>query len=446
MKENPFEKGNPRITGNPTPENFTGNSLSLKTALKAKNQKLLGARKMRGIQLTKEQLEELYWKKDLSIDEIVREINCGRMKVYYWLKKFGIKRRFAGPRGLNIQKEDLEELYWKQKLSMIEIGKMFGCENSNILYWMKKYGIKTRPIGYNEIKIPKETLQELYWKKKLSASQIGERFGTNHRRILKKMRKAGIPSRTLSEATTKKFKKPFTGDLSERAYLLGLRTGDFYAKQQHLSVRMQTTSTHPAQVELLRKSVKKYGETKTYYSRNKAREDEWFIYADLDKSFEFLLKKPDEIPQWILENKYYFYSFLCGYSDCEASFSLIKSHINAVRFIFRITAGDKKVLEQIKSTLESYGYNPRFYFKSASGFRGTFGEFNLDMYHFIMYRKSETLRLIKNLLPHSKHNEKIDKMKYIQENKDKDWKGIIGGWDKIREGIKAGLLKNNLQE
>jgi transposase-like protein len=428
-------KGKP-ITGSPlSPNRF-----------KSEKRKSMGVRRMRGLQLTKEQLEELYWKRELSLDQIEEKLGCSRTKVYYWLKKFGIKRRAEYKKHLKIEKDVLEDLYWKQKLSMIEIGKRFGCENSNILYWMKKYRIETRPIGFNEIVIPKETIQELYWEKKMTASQIGKKFGTNHKRVLKKMRKAGIPSRTLSEAVTKKFKRPFTGDLSERAYLLGLRTGDFHAKQQHISVRMQTTSTHPAQVELLRNSLKKYGETKTYYSRNKAREDEWFIYTDLDKSFEFLLKKLDEIPQWILENEDCFYSFLCAYSDCEASFSIIKSHQNSSRFIFRITAGDKKVLEQIKSSLESYGYNPCFYLKSTKGKQGTFGTFNLDMYSFIMYRKEETLRLIKNLLPHSKHQEKIDKMEYIQANKDKNWKQIIGGWDKIREGIKAGLLKNCSQD
>jgi len=148
---------------------------------------------------------------------------------------------------------------------------------------------------------------------------------------------------------------------------------------------------------------------------------------------------------WVLKNKDYFYNFLCAYSDCEGSYSIIKSHKNSTRFIFRITAGDKRILEQIKRALESYGYNPRFYFKPTKGKQGTFGKYNLDMYNFIMYRKTETLRLIKNLLPHSKHNEKIDKMKYIQANKDKNWNEIIREWNEIREKIKAGLLKNNLQ-
>ncbi len=414
--------------------------------LKRQAGKSMRVRKMNKEDLTKELLEELYNKKGFSLDRIVKEVGCERTIVYNRLKQFEIKMRPPYRKDLKIEKEVLEKLYWKQGFSFEETGKKLGCCGANVSYWMKKHGIETRPIGYNEIVIPKETLQELYWDKKLTAQQIGEKFGTNHRRILKKMKKAGIASRTLSEAGTKKFKAPFTGGLDEKAFLLGLRTGDFYAKQQHISVRMQTTSTHPAQVELLRKSLEKYGETKTYYNTNKAREDEWFIYADLDKSFEFLLKKPNEIPQWILENKNCFYSFLCAYSDCEGSFSIIKSYENSTRFIFRITAGDKKVLEQIKSTLESYGYNPRLYFKSKKGLQGTFGTFNLDMYNFIMYKKEETLSLIKNLFPHSKHKEKIDKMKYIQENKDKNWAEIIGGWNKIREGIKAGLLKNNLQE
>ena len=64
------------------------------------------------------------------------------------------------------------------------------------------------------------------------------------------------------------------------------------------------------------------------------------------------------------------------------------------------------------------------------------------MYQIILYRKEEMFQFIKKMLPFSKHDEKINKMKYIQENKDKNWNEIIGGWDKISEGIKAGLLKN----
>jgi len=310
---------------------------------------------------------------------------------------------------------------------------------------MKKYGIKTRPIGFNEIVIPKETLQELYWKKKLSGREIGEKFGIDYRTVLKKMKKAGISSRTLSEAMTKKFKAPFTGDLGEKAYLLGLRTGDFYAKMQHLSVRMQTTSTHPAQVKLLSDAVKKYGETRTYLSKSKVRQDEWFIYADLHKSFDFLLKKPQEIPNWILENENLFYTFLCAYSDCEGTFNVVKSHERFVRFIFRLKTGDKRVLEQMKAKLEEIGYNPRFYYYPRKGLKGNYGPFNTDIHDLTVYRKKEVLYLISKMLPLSKHPEKINKMRYLQENQEVNhWKTIIPGWKKIKREIKAGLLKTSL--
>ncbi len=230
---------------------------------------------MRGMQLTKEQLEELYWKQGLSLDRIEEKIGCRRAKIHYWLKKFGIKRRAEYKKHLKIEKEVLEELYWKQGLSLEEIGKRFKCHDSNIFYWMRKHGIKTRPVDYHEIKISKETLKELYWNQNLSSTDIAKRFGIKHGRTLtKKLQKAGIKRKTVSEALTKKFKTPFTGDAIEKAFLLGLRTGDFYAKMPKQSVRVQTSSTHPAQVELLRRSLEKYGETKTYYSRNKAREDE----------------------------------------------------------------------------------------------------------------------------------------------------------------------------
>ena len=59
-------------------------------------------------------------------------------------------------KGLKFTKEQLENLYLKQKLSITQIGKQFGCEGTNILYWLKKFGIKRRPAYFKKIDIPKE--------------------------------------------------------------------------------------------------------------------------------------------------------------------------------------------------------------------------------------------------------------------------------------------------
>jgi hypothetical protein len=181
-------------------------------------------------------------------------------------------------KGLKFTKEQLEDLYLKQKLSLTQIGKKFDCESTNILYWLKKFDIKRRPAYRKKIHIPKDILEDLYWNKNWTTQQIADKYGIKYgRSILKKFKKFGIPSKTLSQAITKKFKKPFSDNLDEKAYFLGLRAGDYYAKQKNISIRMQTTSTHTAQINLTKKSFNRYGETKIYLSKNKARGDEWFI-------------------------------------------------------------------------------------------------------------------------------------------------------------------------
>ena len=159
-------------------------------------------------------------------------------------------------KGLKFSEEQLKHLYHKQKLSLSEIGKIYDCNGTNIFYWLKKFNIKRRPLDYRSVNIPREVLEDLYWKKNISSTEIGKKFGINGRTIRKKLKKLGIPRKTLSQAGTKKFKAPFSGDLAEKAYFLGLRAGDFYAKRIKKCIRIQTTTTHQAQIDLLKDSFK----------------------------------------------------------------------------------------------------------------------------------------------------------------------------------------------
>jgi len=345
---------------------------------------------------------------------------------------------------LKFTKNKLEDLYLKQKLSLSQIGNKFNCESTNILYWLKKFGIKRRPAYRKKIHISKDILEDLYWNKNWTTQRIADKFGIKYgRSILKKFKRLGIPSKTVSQATTKKFKANFSEDPKEKAYFLGLRAGDFHVKWARKSIRVQTTTTHTAQVDLLKNSFEKYGEMRKYYSKNKTREDEWFIYTDLNQSFKFLLKKPEEIRSWIFEDKDNFYNFLVAYTDCEGTFNVIRSHKKAVRFVFRIRTGDVTILNQIKSKLENMNYTVQIYLQKPKGTKkGKFGVSNYDMCEVVIYRKADVIRLIKHLLPLSKHSEKIRKMKFILKNKDKKWIEIENGWDKLREEIKGELLKN----
>lgn len=289
--------------------------------------------------------------------------------------------------------------------------------------------------------VRREELYDMYVNQKLSSLKIGQKLGVPHRTIRKKLKKFNIPRRTLSEALVKKKRVSFSGNLAEKAYLLGLRTGDFWARKKNHSIRVQTTTTHPAQIELLRNSLGKYGDVCQYYSKHKMRQDEWFIYVDLDCSFDFLVEKPTVIPSWILENENFFYSFLMAYSDCEGCFKVIKSHNNSVRFVFSLKTGDKIILEQIKKRIEQDGYFVTFYLDQEKGKKGNYGFSNFNIYNLTIYRKENIFCFIQQILPLSKHPEKIIKMNFILQNKEKSWAQLSPSWNNLRNKIKKEVLK-----
>lgn len=350
-------------------------------------------------------------------------------------------------KGLKFTKSQLEELYVGKKLSLNQIGEKFGCNGTNILYWLKKFDIGRRPAYRRKVDIPKSVLEDLYWNKNLKTQEIAELYGIKRGgTILKKMKKLGIPSKTVSQASTIKFKRSFDGDLEEKAYFLGLRAGDFHAKRIKNCVRVQTTTTHQAQKDLLRNSFKKYGEFRKYLSKNEAREDEWFIYVDLNSSFDFLLNKPEKIPDWILEDDVLFYHFFSAYIDCEGNCHLSRTHEVHSRFSLRLRVSDKVILENIKTKLEMLNYNPLYYLDRRKGQYAPYGRYNNDIYNLTLGRKNEVISIIKKILKISRHTEKIRKMKIMLENKDCPYSKIIIKWLKLKQEIKNELLKNQLNK
>lgn len=139
------------------------------------------------------------------------------------------------------------------------------------------------------------------------------------------------------------------------------------------------------------------------------------IYCNLDNSFNFLLHKPNEIPNWILENKRYFYYFLGGYADCEANWELWKRENGETRTIFKIFSGDKIILEQIKKKLENLKFHPILNLARKKGYKKNLWKYNKDMYCLQVLYQKDVARLAKMLLLISKHTEKIDRMKSVFE-------------------------------
>jgi hypothetical protein len=296
-----------------------------------------------------------------------------------------------------------------------------------------------------KMNISKETLTDLYLNKKMSSREIAEKLGNiNARTIRKKLNKFGIQTRSVSEALTRKFKKPFDNNLDKKAYFLGLRAGDFHARWARKSVRIQTTTTHLAQIDLLKNAFADYGELRTYLIKNKIRESEWFIYVDLHPSFNFLIPKPKKMHGWLLKNKKYFFQFLAAYMDCEGSWKVLKSHQKHTRFIFKLRTGDSEILKQTKKMLKKFDYHPCLYLDRKKGSKTNYGAYNQNMFDLTINRKDEIISLVNKLLPLSKHSEKIRKMNFILQNRHKKWVELQEEWVQLRADIKTELLKNQI--
>lgn len=70
--------------------------------------------------------------------------------------------------------------------------------------------------------------------------------------------------------------------------------------------------------------------------------------------------------------------------------------------------------------------------------------YSQDVFDLTVNRTEEVMSLINKLLPLSKHSEKIRKMNFILENKNKKWNEIQEKWIKLRNEIKKELLKNQI--
>jgi len=317
--------------------------------------------------------------------------------------------------------EVLRRLYWGEGLSQRAIAKISGVSQKTILNWMKRFGIRRRYFSREDI--TKGLLKKLYLKKKLSMPKIAKMLNTTYDVIWHRMRKHKIKVRTMSEAKMKYLKLPFSNSLVEKAYMLGLRSGDISATKACKQITVTTSTTHLAQLQMFKDTFRKYAPINTFittipFDGRKA----WRVYCRLNNSFKFLLNKPKKIFQWILDNKNYFYAFLAGYADCEACWYIHKMKDSRfTRGRFQIASGDKTILNQIKNKLKEFKFNPLFRLSHKRGYRKTLGKYNIDMYCLTMHYQTDVLKLAKILLKYSIHQEKIWKMKFIMENLGKPW-------------------------
>jgi len=324
----------------------------------------------------------------------------------------------------NLDIKTLEKLYWKEGKTLKQIADNFNVNPEAIRYKMIKHNIPRRKGHKEKYIISKKLLQNLYVYKKLSTRQIAKKLNIKDNKIIfARLIKYNIPRRTISESVTKYPKKTFSGNLKEKAYMLGLRIGDLSASKSYKTINVTCSSTVLTQIEMIKKVFREYCHVYVHMIERRGRK-EWFIRCSLDSSFDFLLEKPIKIPEWILNDEVCFYAFLAGYSDAEGCWSVTKDGKNAVRYEFNLGSEDKDILEQIKNKLRESNFEAYINLKARKGTKTNYGVLKEDLYGVVIHKKLQVLSLVAKLILLGRHDEKINRMRFMLENKDKKWSEI----------------------
>jgi len=338
-------------------------------------------------------------------------------------------------------KEKLADLYSKRKMSINQIARITGFSRWSIARWIKVSGLGLRTRDENNslrrrhIAPDRLSLNQMYWVEHMSLSEIGRRLGTSGSWVLLLMKKYEIPRRTTSEARIVYPKTPFSGNPIERAYLIGLRTGDLYSARNGNQVRINTSTTHPSMWELISSSLGRYGRISKTSSRLRAG-FQWSVYGYLDKSFEFLLPKPIRIPSEILVDGVLFLSFLSGYADAEGNFRIFRDE-HRVGVSLRINSEDEGILRDIRSALSSMGYHVYFGLLEKKGTHEG-KTYRKNLWALGMFRSAEVVERAKNLS--LRHPEKKEWARLIASTQEASWEQVkplvLAHKQRIRKGVR----------
>ncbi len=315
----------------------------------------------------------------------------------------------------------LYRLYVEQGYSSLDIAEQYKTTSPSVRRLLRKYEIPIRSKSEARrlavgIPISTKELERLYVTEQNSTEEIAAKLKCSATGIRDRLRSEGLAIRNRKEAkalVSTRGRKNFNGNQTEKAYLLGLRTGDLHVRtssDSSPSIFVELNTTKSDMVSVFRDCFSSYT---TIWEGNPDRLGAISMRAPLNRSFAFLLEKEDNIPKWITSNTTLFCAFLAGYTDSEGTFCLCRD--NAV---FAIKTQDINILRKIREQLVNLGVLCRPpTLARAKGSKDKFGtEANEEMWTLSVYRKEALLRLFDLLEPHLKHQDKLNRIEMLREN------------------------------
>jgi hypothetical protein len=256
-----------------------------------------------------------------------------------------------------------------------------------------------------------EELYTLYFEKRLTFAEIAKQIGCHPVTIHKRLKACGFEARPAGGSVFEYSKRDFDGSLSDKAYLIGLRSGDLHVEKGNWAVRVRCTSTHQEQIDLIHDLFSDYGGV--WISKPHARRGTG-ITIHLNRSFDFLLPHDDNIKEWILSDVSLFAAFWAGYVDAEGSFIVSRG-----RAYFKVDSGDKGILYQAWTRLREMGI--AFHEPKLIRPAGTWiNQFQLasqrDLWRLATERKETLIQLCNILSPYLRHRRRIQAMEAARAN------------------------------
>lgn len=311
---------------------------------------------------------------------------------------------------IGIFKKDLEKLYIKKKMTTYEIAKYYKCSQAAIWELLHKYNILLRRPG-NYFDIPYLILKELYIDKKLSSRKIAKIYNCAYSTVDRKIKNYNFKIRNRAQSHMIYPRRSFSGNFSEKAYLIGFSMGDLRVRKIYKNsetITIDCGSTQFQQIKLIRDLFKPYGQV---WIGKKDKEGRRQIQAQLDLSFYFLLNLDSTIDYWILNNKDYFSSFLAGFTDAEGSF-----YINSGKAFYSLGNYNKKILNQIYKRLIQLGIHcSKLQSDNMKGYRDKEGYIRKQNYWSLRINRKQSLirffELVGCYLKHDKRKADMIKAK-----------------------------------
>src|SRR3989344_2041435 len=250
--------------------------------------------------------------------------------------------------------------------------------------------------------ITKKFLEDVYLKQRLSTWAIEKKFGIPRSRIYTHLKRHGVPIRSIAQSHIRYARSDFSGNLCEKAYLLGFAIGDLRVRN-HNGLKSETisigcSSTKIAQINLIQDLFSKYGRV---WKGSPGKRGEINIEAFVNKSFSFLLPHSRKY-KWCSDKKRYFFSFLAGFTDAEGSFFVSKG-----KAFISWGNYDTDILNFIRHGLMRFGIEPpNMHCDSLLGYVGTHGYIrNKNYCHVTCAKKNVVRRLILEIKPFIMHHD-----------------------------------------